>query len=72
MYRWAFVREGEEVKYILYYNCTITLLYLTYLTSLYCKVGNNSVGVGGGGPPQADFVPHIARYVLAVVVLCLV
>jgi hypothetical protein len=36
MYRWAFVREGEEV-------------------------GSPSAGVSGGGPSQADFVPHIAR-----------
>jgi len=36
MYRWAFVREGEEVE-------------------------PSHVGGNGGGPSQADFVPHIAR-----------
>ena len=45
-------------------------LQMTYLTFPYYKVGSNSVGVSGGGPPQADFVPHIARHVLAPMVLC--
>ena len=43
---------------------------ITYLTFPYYKVGSNTVGVSGGGPPQADFVPHIARYVLAHMVFC--
>ena len=54
---------------IYFKHTTNTLSYLTYLKSPYIKVGSNSVGVSGGGPPQADFVPHIARFVLAHIVL---
>ena len=36
-------------------------LHLNMYDTFIFKVGSDSVGVGGGGPPQADFVPHIAR-----------
>ena len=59
MYRWAFVREGEEVGYLL--NEIQNLKF-----HFYVQVGNDNVGSSGGGPgsSQADFVPHIARLVV--------
>ena len=58
MYRWAFVREGEEVGYLLNEI-------QNFKFHFYVQVGKDNVGSSGGGPgsSQADFVPHIARLV---------
>ena len=50
------MREGEEVKCLTYFSkYRFVKMYGMFIS----KVGSHSVGVGG--PPQADFVPHIAR-----------